>query len=79
MRAGDVRCRIDFLASDGLTFAQTDQYDPNPRPRITLRERHLTATTPQDARAMQFVTLLRPHRAGHEPPREAAVEQVNGG
>jgi len=79
VRAGDVRCQIDFLAPGGLTFAQTDQYDPNPRPRITLREWHLTATTPRDARAMQFVTLLRPHRAGHEPPREAALEQVDGG
>lgn len=77
--ADDVRCQIDFLAPDGLTFAQTDQYDPNPRPRITLREWHLTATTPQDARAMQFVTLLRPHRAGHEVPRQAALEQVDGG
>jgi len=79
VRAGDVRCRIDFLAPDGLTFAQTDQYDPNPRPRITLREWHLTATTPRDAQAMQFVTLLRPHRAGHEVPRQATVEQVAGG
>jgi len=79
VRAGDVRCQIDFLAPDGLTFAQTDQYDPNPRPRITLREWHLSATTPRDAQAMQFVTLLRPHRVGREPPREAALKQVDGG
>ncbi|NLF70767.1 MAG: DUF4962 domain-containing protein [Candidatus Anammoximicrobium sp.] len=79
VRAGDVRCQIDFLAPDGLTFAQTDQYDPNPRPRITLREWHLTATTPRDAKAVQFVTLLRPHRAGHECPRDVALEQRDGG
>ncbi|MHC4402738.1 MAG: hypothetical protein ACYTG0_24000, partial [Planctomycetota bacterium] len=43
VRAGDVVCEIDVLTPDGLTFTQTDQYDPNPRERISLREWHLTA------------------------------------
>jgi len=75
----DVRCDIDFLTPAGLTFEQTDQYDPNPRPRVSLREWHLTATTAQPARAVEFVTLYRPHRADVAVPSMAKLERLDGG
>jgi hypothetical protein len=78
-RNEDVVCDIDFLAPSGLTFSQTDQYDPNPIPRIKLREWHLTATTPQKKKSTQFVTLYRPHRLGDPVPDEASLEQIKGG
>jgi len=79
VRAGDARCRIDLLAPEGLTFAQTDQYDPNPRPRIKLREWHLTATTPAKARQVEFVAALRPQRADQPVPSECELQRVEGG
>jgi len=79
VRAGDVVCPIDFLAPEGLTFSQTDQYDPNPRPRIKLREWHLTATTPAKAKAIEFIALMRPHRAGEKVPGEATLQRIDGG
>jgi len=62
VRNDDVVCDIDFLTPSSLSFEQTDQYDPNPRPRIKLREWHLTATTPEKSKRMEFVTLYRPHK-----------------
>ncbi len=62
VKNGDVVCDIDFLTPVGLIFAQTDQYDPNPGPQITLREWHLTATTQQKAKRMEFVTLYHPRK-----------------
>ncbi|KPK37411.1 MAG: hypothetical protein AMJ65_14615 [Phycisphaerae bacterium SG8_4] len=79
VRNGDVLCDIDFLAPEGLSFKQTDQYDPNPRPRIKLREWHLTATTPQKSKQMEFVTLYRPHRAGDEVDGAGTLRSVAGG
>ncbi|NQU25280.1 MAG: DUF4962 domain-containing protein [Candidatus Nealsonbacteria bacterium] len=73
LRVGDVGCSISLLAPDRLTFAQTDQYDPNPRPRITLREWHLTATTPQKSKTTEFVAIYRPHRVGAEVPRDVEL------
>jgi len=66
-RVGDVTCLIDFLAPEGLKFTQTNQYDPNPEPRITLREWHLTASTSAKAKTVEFVTLYRPRRAAPTP------------
>ncbi len=62
----NVVCDIDFLTPSDLSFKQTDQYDPNPRPRIKLREWHLTASTKEKKKQMEFVTLYRPHRVGEE-------------
>ena len=62
-----------------MTFSQTDQYDPNPRPRIKLREWHLTAKTEGDKRQMEFVTLYRPHRVEETVPDEASLEEIDGG
>jgi hypothetical protein len=78
-RAGDVACAIDLLAPRGLTFSQTDQYDPNPWPQITTREWHLTATTPSKSAACQFVALYRPHRADQPVPTTADLEPIDGG
>jgi hypothetical protein len=58
----DVVCDIDFMTPNGLLFKQTNQYDPNPIPSIKLREWHLTATTPEKSKRMEFVTRYHPHR-----------------
>jgi len=79
VRNGDVVCDIDFLAPAGLSFKQTDQYDPNPRPRITLREWHLTATTPEETKRMEFVTLYRPHKVSDNIIGGATLDSVPGG
>ncbi len=75
----NVVCDIDFLMPSGLNFTQTDQYDPNPRPRVKLREWHLTATTPQKKNQMEFVTLFRPHRIQDQVSAEAKLEPIAGG
>ena len=79
VHAGDVRCDINFLAPRDLTFQQTNQYDPNPRPRIKLREWHLTATTPGRKRAVEFVTLYRPRRARNKVVAGAQLTKVEDG
>jgi hypothetical protein len=79
VKNGDVICDIDFLTPTGLSFEQTDQYDPNPRPRIKLREWHLTATTPEKAKRMEFVTLYRPHKLSDSIAGEATFHSVPGG
>jgi hypothetical protein len=63
----------------GLTFEQTDQYDPNPRPRIKLREWHLTAKTEGKKRQIDFVTLYHPHRLADRTSVRASLEQIEGG
>ncbi len=70
---GDVDCDINILAPAGLKFSQTDQYDPNPRERIKVREWHLTATTPEKAKTIEFVTVLRPHKKEVVLPLEATL------
>ncbi len=74
-----VFCDIDFLAPDGLTFSQTNQYDPNPRPRVTVREWHLTATTPGLRDRMEFVALYRPRRAGDAAGNVSELSRIPGG
>ncbi|MEE8451043.1 MAG: DUF4962 domain-containing protein [Thermoguttaceae bacterium] len=79
LQVDDVACEISFLAPEGLSFTQTDQYDPNPRPRITLREWHLTAKTPTKARQIEFITLYRPHRIAKDAPSGATLKQTADG
>ena len=79
VRNNDVVCDIDFLTPSGLSFEQTDQYDPNPRPRITLREWHLTATTSEKSKRMEFVTLYRPHKVSNNLAGEAKLSPIPGG
>jgi len=79
VRNDDVVCDIDFLTPGDLSFEQTDQYDPNPRPRIKLREWHLTATTPEKTKRMEFVTLYRPHKVSNNIAGEAKLSPIPGG
>ena len=78
-QSGEVVCDVDFLAPAGLTFRQTDQYDPNPRDRIKVREWHLTATPPEKRKEMEFVTLCAPRRAAAPALPKATLETVEGG
>ena len=75
----DVLCDVNFLAPAGLTFTQTDQYDPNPRERITLREWHLKANTPSEQKQLEFVTLYRVHRENQIVPYQANLQKTPGG
>jgi len=79
VQAGDVRCDIAFLAPDKLRFEQTDQYDPNPRPRVKLREWHLTGATVAPAKTMEFVVLYRPYRKDQPTPQAATLKKIAGG
>jgi len=79
VRNGDVHCVVDFLTPRGLTFTQTNQYDPNPRPRIKLREWHLTAKTPGRSRRIEFVVLYRISRKGEPAPQPATLQRIDGG
>ena len=75
----DVVCDIHFLTPSELTYKQTDQYDPNPRPRIKMREWHLTATTSEKKKRIEFVTIYVPRRAKERVLNEAGLEKIEGG
>ena len=75
----DVVCDIDFLRPSGLTFRQTNEYDPKPRPRFKMKEWHLTAETADKNKDMEFVTVYRPHRTEEKLPSEASLEKIKGG
>jgi len=75
LRVGEVGCRIALLEPAGLRLTQTNQYDPNPRPRISLREWHLTAETTTPREQVEFVALYRPHRAGQDVPEKATLRR----
>lgn len=79
LRVNDVGCNIALLAPSDLTIQQTDQYDPNPRPRIKLREWHLTATTPTKQKNIEFVGVFRPYRARAAKPDACRLQTVAGG
>ncbi|MFW6161933.1 MAG: DUF4962 domain-containing protein [Planctomycetota bacterium] len=72
-------CRAAFLAPEGLELSQTSKFDPPPRPRVKLVEWHLTARTPKPAREAAFITVLRPHRVGQEPPSGARLRRLDKG
>jgi hypothetical protein len=79
VRAGDVRCAVNVLAPAGLRVTQTDQYDPNPEPRIKTREWHLTLATPSRTKQCEFVAIYRPHRRTQAVPEQAALRKIAGG
>ena len=72
-------CKIAFLEPKGLKFRQTDQYDPNPRERVKLREWHLTATPEGKSKSVDFVTVYRPYRTGATAPAAASLERTEKG
>ena len=79
VKRGQVSCDIDFMHPSRLVFNQTDQYDPNPRERITLREWHLQAAISEPREKLEFVTLYRITRDNQEVPRMAHLDEVPGG
>ncbi|MCP4450828.1 MAG: DUF4962 domain-containing protein [Planctomycetes bacterium] len=79
VKSGRVLCDINFLHPSALALSQTDQYDPNPRERITLREWHVQAATRGLKKDMEFITLYRVHRDSQSVPKMATLDEVAGG
>jgi uncharacterized protein DUF4962/heparinase II/III-like protein len=79
LAVGDVGCKIRMALPRDLSFSQTDQYDPNPRERVKLREWHLTASAKEKAKSIEFVTLIWPHRKGQEPQTDVKLDPIAGG
>ncbi|MGB2820827.1 MAG: DUF4962 domain-containing protein, partial [Phycisphaerae bacterium] len=71
--SGRAAARVCILRPEDLKISLTDRFDPPPRPRVKLVEWHLTARSAEPATRTQFVTLIRPHRAGEEPPSGLTV------
>ncbi len=72
-------CRVSLLSPTELKLSLTDKFDPPPRPRIKLVEWHLTAETTEPAERIEFVTVIRPHRAGAIPPAGAQLRAIQNG
>lgn len=70
---GRAACRVSFLLPGGLAIAQTDKFDVPPRPKIQLREWHLTAVPGKPERQREFVTVIRPYRTGTPVPPAAEL------
>jgi hypothetical protein len=78
LRVEKVACRIDLLLPEKLTFQQTNQYDPMPQPKITVREWHLTATPPEEVQEIEFLLLVQPWKVAEQenvPSREAVIKR----
>lgn len=75
----DVHCDIRLLAPGELKMSQTNQYDPNPRSRVSLREWHLTAATAQPARQTHFLALLEPYRTSDSSDSRFDVRRSDEG
>ena len=78
-RVGQVECPVQFLTPERLSFTQTNEYDPNPRPRITVREWHLTAETPEKSSQIEFLALYHPHRMGNDRSPQVTWKPQEGG
>lgn len=79
VRNDNVCCKIHFFAPEVLSFHQTDQYDPNPRPRVSLREWHTTASALEPGKDMSFVTLYRVYRQGDRPMHQDTFQETQQG
>jgi hypothetical protein len=75
----DVTCDVDFLVPASLTLTQTDQYDPNPRERVELREWHLTASTAEEAARAEFVAVFRVRRGEEAPAYRRTIDSTPEG
>ena len=60
-------CRVTFLEPSQLTLAVTDQYSVPPRPRVKLREWHVTATPRHKSADVVFAALIEVFRTGQKP------------
>ena len=79
VRNEDVGCDIKFYNRRELTFEQTNEYDPNPRPRIKLREWHLTAKTVRKRKSMEFITVYRPYKIADGYRGHGGYQVIPGG
>ncbi len=79
VKNGDVGCHINFHCRVPLSFQQTNEYDPNPRARIKLREWHLTARTTRQEREMEFFTVYRPYKIEDGFMGTSGFETIPGG
>ena len=60
IRVNKVAGRLDVLIPETLEITQTNQYDPNPQPRITEREWHISAKTTEKNPDAEFLLIVRP-------------------
>ena len=79
VRNEDVGCDINFYSRREFTFEQTNEYDPNPRPRIKLREWHLTARTARKRKSMEFITVFRPYKVAEGYQGHGGYHVIPGG
>jgi hypothetical protein len=79
LRVQDVACKIQMLRPRNLSFSQTNEYDPNPRERVKLREWHLTGKTDEKRQSVEFITVIWPYRKSQETARNVRVDEVDGG
>ncbi|HOX39189.1 MAG TPA: DUF4962 domain-containing protein [Candidatus Brocadiia bacterium] len=70
---------VDFISPEGLKMAQTDKFDPPPRPHIKLIQYHLTAETIQRAESCRFLTVIRPYRSDSSRPEPVRTERTGPG
>jgi len=71
--------RVSLLAPAGLRLEQTDRFDPPPRPRVVLKQWHLTASTTEPAMATAFVAVIRTCRKGEPFPDPLEARRMEGG
>ncbi len=79
VKNGDVSCNIKLHCPTDLSLEQTNEYDPNPRPRVSLREWHLTGRTRDKRNEMEFITVYRPYRTDEGFKGTSACQAIPGG
>ncbi|MGQ9760884.1 MAG: DUF4962 domain-containing protein [Thermogutta sp.] len=78
-RVGKVECPVQFLVPQALQMTQTNEYDPNPRPRINIREWHVKAETKEAASSTEFLVVYHPYQRGTQPKNEVKLETRDNG
>ena len=78
-RVGKVECPVQFLVPQSLKMTQTNEYDPNPRPRINVREWHVKAETVEPASSTEFLVVYHPHCEGIQSKHEVKLETSGRG
>ena len=79
LHVGRAACQIRMLRPRLLSISQTNEYDPNPRERIKLREWHVRAATTEETESTEFITLIWPYQQGQSPSTETQLQSVPGG
>lgn len=80
IRRGAARTRVQFLAPRTLQYTQTNQFTVAPKGDDRPNQWHLTARTPSAEKAVRFVTVFLPHRAGRQAsmPEARLIEAPAG-